>query len=128
MSKRAGNYVRSTTLIDDIGADATRLLSLMSSLDQAATLDLDVVRSQSMENPVFYVQYAHARIASIDRRRAERGIERLPLAEVDLASSPHDRELELLRTLEELPGVVADAAPRTAPRTRSRTGCAGLRR
>ena len=66
-------------LIDDIGADATRLLSLMSSLDQAAVLDLDLVRSQSMENPVFYVQYAHARIASIERRRAERGIERRPL-------------------------------------------------
>ncbi len=79
MSKRAGNVVALDSLIDDIGADATRLLSLMSSLDQAAVLDLDLVRSQSMENPVYYVQYAHARIASIERRAAERGIDRRPL-------------------------------------------------
>ncbi len=115
MSRRAGNFVALDELIDDIGADATRLLSLMSSLDQAAVLDLDVVRSQSMENPVFYVQYAHARIASIDRRRAERGIDRLPLAEVDLTLLADDRELELLRSLEELPDVVADAGRDRAP-------------
>jgi arginyl-tRNA synthetase len=78
-------------------------------------LDLDVVRSQSMENPVYYVQYAHARIASIDRRRAERGIERLPLRDVRLSLLVHERELELLRCLEELPDVVADAGRDRAP-------------
>jgi len=115
MSKRAGNVVALDSLIDDIGADATRLLSLMSSLDQAAVLDLDLVRSQSMENPVYYVQYAHARISSIERRRSERGIERRPLAEVDLSLLVHDRELELLRSLEELPDVVAEAGRDRAP-------------
>ncbi len=115
MSKRAGNVVALDDLIDDIGADATRLLSLMSSLDQAAVLDLDLVRSQSMENPVYYVQYAHARIASIERRRVERGIDRRPLAEVDLSLLVHDRELELLRGLEELPDVVAEAGRDRAP-------------
>ncbi len=115
MSRRAGNFVALDELIDDIGADATRLLSLMSSLDQAAVLDLDLVRSQSMENPVYYVQYAHARIASIERRRAERGIELLPLAEVDLSRLAHDRELELLRSLEELPDVMAEAGRDRAP-------------
>ena len=115
MSKRAGNVVELDELIDDIGPDAARLLSLMSSLDQASVLDLDVVRSQSMENPVYYVQYAHARIASIDRRRAERGIERLPLEEVRLSLLVHERELELLRCLEELPDVVADAGRDRAP-------------
>jgi arginyl-tRNA synthetase len=115
MSRRAGNFVALDELIDDIGADATRLLSLMSSLDQAAVLDLDLVRSQSMENPVFYVQYAHARIASIERRRAERGIDRRPLADVDLSLLVHDRELELLRSLEELPDVVAEAGRDRAP-------------
>ncbi len=102
-------------MIDDIGADATRLLSLMSSLDQAAVLDLDLVRSQSMENPVYYVQYAYARLASIERRRTERGIDRRPLGEVDLSLLTHDRELELLRSLEELPDVVADAGRDRAP-------------
>jgi arginyl-tRNA synthetase len=102
-------------LIDDIGADSTRLLSLMSSLDQAAVLDLDLVRSQSMENPVFYVQYAHARIASIERVRTERGIDRRPISDVDLSVLVHERELEVLRTLEELPDVVAEAGRDRAP-------------
>jgi arginyl-tRNA synthetase len=115
MSKRAGNVVALDALIDDIGADATRLLSLMSSLDQAAVLDLDLVRSQSMENPVYYVQYAHARITSIERVRTERGIERRPLASVDLSLLVHDRELELLRSLEELPDVVVEAGRDRAP-------------
>ncbi len=115
MSKRAGNVVALDSLIDDIGADATRLLSLMSSLDQAAVLDLDLVRSQSMENPVYYVQYAYARIASIERRRAERGIERRPLDDVDLSLLTSDRELELLRSLEELPDVVVEAGRDRAP-------------
>jgi len=115
MSKRAGNFVALDDLVADIGPDATRLLSLMSSLDQAATLDLDVVRSQSMENPVYYVQYAHTRIASIDRVRRERGIARAPLEQVDLSLLVHDRELALLRRIEELPDVVADAATERAP-------------
>ena len=115
MSRRAGNFVALDELIDDIGADATRLLSLMSSLDQAAVLDLDLVRTKSMENPVYYVQYAHARIASIERVRIERGIDRRPLADVDLSLLVHDRELELLRSLEELPDVVADAGRDRAP-------------
>ena len=115
MSKRAGNVVALDSLIDDIGPDATRLLSLVSSLDQSSLLDLDLVRTQSMENPVYYVQYAHARIASIERVRAERGIERRPVTDVDLALLVHDRELELLRSLEELPDVVAEAGRDRAP-------------
>ena len=109
MSKRAGNFVALDELVADIGPDATRLLSLMSSLDQASTLDLDLVRSQSMENPVFYVQYAYARISSIERKRVERGMDRQPLAITDLSVLVHPRELELLRCLEELPDVVAEA-------------------
>lgn len=115
MSKRSGNYVALDTLIDEIGPDATRLLSLLSSIDQATTIDLDVVRRQSMENPVFYIQYAHARIASIDRVRAERGVERRPISDVDLALLTHPRELELLRQLVDLPAFVADAARDRAP-------------
>ena len=128
MSRRAGNFVSSDELIDDIGADATRLLSLMSSLDQATVLDLDLVRSKSMENPVYYVQYAHARIASIDRVRAERGIERLPLRSVDVSLLVHDRELELLRRLEELPDVVLDAGRDRRPAQGHRVGAGAGRR
>ncbi|HXY44915.1 MAG TPA: arginine--tRNA ligase [Acidimicrobiales bacterium] len=115
MSKRSGNYVRLDTLIDDIGADATRLLSLLSSIDQATTLDLDILKERSAENPVFYVQYAHARIASIDRVAADRGIQRLPLSEVDLGLLEHPRELDVLRALVDLPRVVEEAAVERAP-------------
>jgi arginyl-tRNA synthetase len=115
MSKRSGHFVKLDSLIDEIGADATRLLSLLNSIDQATTLDLDLIKRQSMENPVFYVQYAHARIASIDRKRAERGIERVPLGEANLALLVHDRELELIRCLVDLPYVVGEAARDRAP-------------
>jgi len=115
MSKRAGNFVALSELVADIGPDATRLLSLMSSVDQATTIDLNTVRQQTMDNPVYYVQYAHARIASIGRVAAEQGVARRPLDEVDLGVLGHERELDLLRSLAELPGVVADATLTRAP-------------
>jgi arginyl-tRNA synthetase len=115
MSKRAGNFVSLDSLVEDIGPDAVRLLSLVSSIEQATTLDLDLVRSQSMENPVYYVQYAHARIASIERVRSERGLGREPLSEVDLSLLSHERELDLLRRLQELPAVVERACVDRAP-------------
>ena len=103
MSKRSGNFIKLDSVIDEMGADATRLLSLLNSIDQATTLDLELVKRRSMENPVFYVQYAHARIASIDRKRRERGIERIPISEAKLGLLVHDRELELMRCLVDLP-------------------------
>jgi arginyl-tRNA synthetase len=103
------------SLIADIGPDATRLLSLMTSLDQSTSLDLPAVREQSMENPVFYVQYANARIAAIGRKAVERGVFRVEVAEADIGLLVHERELELIRCLEELPEVVADAAIDRAP-------------
>jgi arginyl-tRNA synthetase len=115
MSKRAGNFISLDSLVADIGPDATRLLSLMSSLDQATSFDLDLVRRKSMDNPVYYVQYAHARIASIGRVAAERGIIREPIASADLTLLNTERELELLRCLEELPDVIAEAARDRAP-------------
>jgi arginyl-tRNA synthetase len=115
MSKRSGNFVTLDWLVSEIGPDVTRLLSLMSSLDQASTIDLGVVRSTSMENPVYYVQYAHARISSIGRVATERGIERLAISQVDLSVLSSERELELLRCLEELPDIIAEAARDRAP-------------
>lgn len=115
MGKRAGNAISLDSLVADIGPDATRILSLMSSLDQATTFDLAIVREQSVENPVFYVQMASARIGGIGRKAAERGVVRAPLADVDLSLLVHERELEVIRCLEELPEVVADAAVDRAP-------------
>ena len=78
-------------------------MSLLYSIDQAATLDLDAVTEKSMENPVFYVQYAHARIAALERQAIAKGVERSPVDEVDLGLLVHPRELELLRSLVDLP-------------------------
>ena len=115
MGKRAGNAISLDTLVADIGPDATRILSLMTSLDQTSTFDLAKVREESVDNPVFYVQMVSARIGGVGRKAVERGVERAPLSEVDLSLLVHDRELELIRCLEELPEVVADAAADRAP-------------
>lgn len=115
MSKRAGNVVDLDDLVADIGPDAMRLLSLLASIDQPTTIDLDRVRSESKDSPIFYVQYAHARISSINRVAAERGVARAALVEADLALLTHDRELELLRTLFALPWIVETATDERAP-------------
>ncbi|MGH9213216.1 MAG: arginine--tRNA ligase [Acidimicrobiales bacterium] len=115
IGKRLGNAVDLDDLVDEIGPDVMRLLSLVSSIDQATTIDLDKVRSESRESPVYYVQYAHARIRSIDRFAAEHGAVRLPLADVDLSPLTGERELDLLRSLSQLPEVVELACAERAP-------------
>jgi len=117
ISKRAGDIIELRDLIDEVGADVARLTYLLQSVDSQQTIDLGLITSQSNENPVFYVQYAHARIHSIGRRAAEAGIERVPLAEADLSLLTHEREVEVLRTLSELPEVLARAARERAPHT-----------
>ena len=115
MSKRAGNAVDLDDLVGEIGPDAMRLLSLLNSIDQGVTIDLDKVRAESKESPVYYVQYAHTRIASIGRVAEERGVVRRPRGEVDLSLLVHERELEVLRSLSELPDVVLLACADRAP-------------
>ncbi len=115
MSKRAGNFISLDSLLDDIGTDAFRLLSLSKSINESTVLDLELVRKKSMDNPVYYVQYAHARIASIVRVAAERGVERIALANVDLSLLTHERELELIRCISELEEVLREACERREP-------------
>ncbi len=115
LSRRAGNVITLADILDDVDPDVARLTFLLQGIDTTQTFDLDVVTSQSMENPVYYVQYAHARIASIGRKAAERGISRLPILETSLAPLVHDRELDLLRALEAYPRVLAEAAELRAP-------------
>src|SRR5205823_1835148 len=102
-------------ILDDVDPDAARLTFLLQGIDTAQTFDLDVVTSQAMDNPVYYVQMAHARIASIGRVAAERGVTRRPIDAVDLTVLDHDRELELLRSLAAYPDVVVLAADERAP-------------
>ena len=115
MSKRAGDFVALADLLDEVDADVCRLTFLLQSIDTPQTLDLDVVTAQSMDNPVYYVQYAHARAVSIDRRAAVAGVRRLPILETNLAPLRHERELDLLRALDIYPDVVAEAATLRAP-------------
>lgn len=115
ISKRTGNIITLADILDEVDPDVARLTFLLQGIDTPQTFDLDVVTAQSMENPVYYVQYAHARVASIARRAAEAGVERAPLAEVDLGLLAHERELDLLRALADYPAVLAHAADLRAP-------------
>ncbi len=115
LSKRSGDIIELADVLDEVGADAARLTYLLQSVDSPQTFDFDVVKSQAMENPVFYVQMAYARIRSIQRVAAEREVTRVPFAEVDRSLLVHERELEVLRVLSELPDTLVAAANDRAP-------------
>jgi arginyl-tRNA synthetase len=114
MSKRTGDFITLDELLDDIGVDATRWFMLWRSHETTVDLDLELARSQSSENPVYYVQYAHARIASILRKAGE---ETAPAVPAEAAGRPPLEESEkvLIKRLLEFPEEVRSAAARRAP-------------
>jgi arginyl-tRNA synthetase len=116
MSKRSGDFVSLDELLDDIGVDATRWFMLWRSHDTTVDLDLELARRQSNDNPVYYVQYAHARIASI-LRKAGLEPEQVALAAGDETpgTSLEPTERELIKRLLEFPSEVHEAAERRAP-------------
>jgi arginyl-tRNA synthetase len=124
MSKRAGEFVTLDDLVQEIGVDAARWFLLSRSHDTTIDLDLDLAREQSSENPVYYVQYAHARIASM---LAKAGAERVAaaLAEVEERSEEplHPAERALVKRLLAFPGEVAEAAARRAPLSTATAAC-----
>ncbi len=115
LSKRAGQMVEARDLVELAGADVARLTFLLQSIDTTQTIDVDLVVAESSENPVYYVQYANARVHSLARQAARRGVALSPLAEVDLSVLTHPRELALLRVLSELPDTVERAMLARAP-------------
>ena len=122
MSKRSGEFVTLDELVDDIGVDAARFLMLQRSHDKTLDLDLELARKQSQDNPVYYVQYAHARIAGIVGKAIGEGAvagedEMIAAAsgEAALAASAEPSELALVRRLLELPGEVAVSGMRLSP-------------
>lgn len=115
MSKRTGTYVTLDELVEEVGRDAARYFFLMRSADSHLDFDLDLAKSQSQENPVYYVQYAHARIMSIMRQAAARGYQVRPAAEVKLELLREKEELALLRHLAGYPDLVAGAARALEP-------------
>ncbi|HSL10089.1 MAG TPA: arginine--tRNA ligase [Actinomycetota bacterium] len=115
MSKRAGTFVSLDELLDEVGTDAARFHLLMFSPDATINFDIEAVARESMDNPVYYVQYGHARIASILRKAADAGVEPRPIEQVDLGLLVHEAEADLLRALADVPGVIATAADLRAP-------------
>jgi arginyl-tRNA synthetase len=116
MSKRSGDFVALDELLDDIGTDATRWFMLWRSHDTAVDLDLELARRQSNDNPVYYVQYAHARIASILRKAGRDAAEVAEGAGIATPGTPLDAsERELIKRLLEFPEEVREAAARRAP-------------
>ena len=114
MSKRRGEFITLDDLIGEIGVDATRYFMLSRSQDSTIDLDLDLARSQSAENPVYYVQYAHARIASVRRKAGEERVARA-LATTGLDVELHPSERALVKKLLAFPEEVVEAAERRAP-------------
>jgi arginyl-tRNA synthetase len=114
MSKRRGDFVTLDELIEGIGVDATRWFMISRSQDSTIDLDLELARRQDPENPVYYVQYAHARIASILRRAGEDDVA-AALAAAPAGLELHPSERELIRRLLSFPGEMREAAERRAP-------------
>ncbi|MHA7967551.1 arginine--tRNA ligase [Paenibacillus sp. CAU 1782] len=115
MSKRTGKAVTMEDLMDEVGVDAMRYFFSMRSMDSHLDFDMDLAISTSNENPVFYVQYAHARICSIFRQAEEQGITLPEIDSVNLSKLNSEAEYDLLRKIGELPQEVADAASGYAP-------------
>jgi len=111
ISKRAGSYVTLRDLIDEVGRDATRFFFLMRKPDAQMVFDIDLAKQQTNENPVYYVQYAHARICSIFENAAEKGFvaPENPSAEL-LACLTTPEELQLIKLMTSLPTTVDDCA------------------
>ncbi|WP_455901608.1 arginine--tRNA ligase [Rhodococcus gordoniae] len=112
MSKRAGTVITLDDLVEAIGVDAARYSLVRSSVDQSIDIDLELWASTTNENPVYYVQYAHARLSSIARNAADLG---LSTEGADFSLLTHEREGDLIRTLGEYPRVLAKAAELREP-------------
>ena len=114
LSKRAGNMITLEDLVDEVGVDAARYSLIRYPVDSPLTLDLDLLVSRSNDNPVYYVQYAHARIASVLRNAGDLGIDWRG-ATADLSLLTHERETALLGLIGELPRVVGTASELREP-------------
>jgi arginyl-tRNA synthetase len=115
MSKRAGDIVTVDDLLDEVGRDAFRYTMLRFALDTPMEFDVEAVTRQTLDNPVYYVQYAHARISSVLRQGRETGFTPLPVEEADLGLLRHPMEAALLRRLAAFEEVVLVAAGQRAP-------------
>jgi arginyl-tRNA synthetase len=115
MSTRAGEFETLKAVVDEVGADAARYIFLSRKSDSKLDFDLELVKQKSMDNPVFYVQYAHARIHSVLRKGAETGLAPAPLEDEFLSRLDTEEDMELLRIMERFPDAVQAAAESLSP-------------
>jgi arginyl-tRNA synthetase len=115
MSKRTGEMITFEELVDEVGADATKYLMLSRSTEQPIDFDIEVAKKQDASNPVYYVQYAHARICSILRKAAAENIDLEAFDSAKLELLADDCELELARQFSRLAEVIEGAARDLAP-------------
>lgn len=115
MSKRAGEFVTLEDLVSEVGRDAARYFFVMRSLDSHLDFDLTLAAQQSSENPVYYIQYAHARICSVMAQAEQQGIAVKPAAEIDWQILSHGLEIDLIKKMAELPEELLTAARERAP-------------
>jgi arginyl-tRNA synthetase len=120
MSKRAGEFITMEDLVEEVGKDAARFFFLHRSPESHLDFDLDLAVEQSNENPVFYVQYAHARIASILRQAGEMGVSLPSSDQVKLELLTHDSELAMIKQLAALPEELLTAAVQREPHRMTR--------
>lgn len=115
IGKRSGELIELADVLDEVGPDATRFSYLLQSIDSHMTIDLAAIASKSMDNPVFYVQMAHARACSIQRRAAEAGFGAATATSGDPSLLTHQRELDVLRSLSEFSDVLTLSVRERAP-------------
>lgn len=115
MSKRTGKAVTLDELIEEVGVDATRYFFLMRSLDSQLDFDIELAKRKSSDNPVYYIQYAHARIFSIYRQLEDAGVKILPWTEVDFSKLEEEKELEMIKKISEYKELIEKAARDRAP-------------
>jgi arginyl-tRNA synthetase len=115
MSKRAGSYVTLQELVEEVGVDAVRFVFLSKNHDSPLDFDIDLVKKQDSENPVYYVQYAHARICSIFRKAASEGISLPDRTDEILERLVLDEEMALIRQMAAFPSLIGDICKRLEP-------------
>jgi arginyl-tRNA synthetase len=115
MSKRAGEFITLREVMEEVGTDAAKFFFLMRRSDTHLDFDLELAKQRSADNPVYYVQYAHARISSLFRVAEERGIPVPKPSDVDLSALRHPDEFGLIRKLSAYPSVIQNSAAALEP-------------
>ncbi len=115
MSTRAGQFETLKDVVDEVGADAARFMFLSRKSDSRLDFDLELVKQKSMDNPVYYVQYAHARICSLNKKAAEAGKKAAQVGPESLALLDTEYDMQILKLLDQYPDCVEGAAKTQSP-------------